>query len=155
MTVLSLIASFAALFLVVFVVSYLLQAFSIYYILKNMSYQNPFFAFIPFLNIYALSSIVPYYTDDKVYVTAEIGIKKELFRFWWLIAILLAMIPAVGWILSLIVRILCYTRIIQYVYAVFDKRREEEEIVLAVISSIFPIIFFIKCLIYMFSKTRP
>ena len=152
MGVLAIVAGWAFILIIMLVVSYLLQAFSIYYVLKNLSYPEPLLAFIPFANMYALSSIVPSY---KVYVTATIGIKREVFNIWWLIAILVTMIPAVGWLLSLIIRIPCYTRIIQYVYSVFDKRREEEETILAIVSAIFPIIFFIRCLIYMFSKTRP
>ena len=155
MGVLSILAGWAFILIIMLVASYLLQAFSIYYVLKNLSYPEPLLAFIPFANMYALSSIVPSYNDGKVYVTATIGIKREVFNIWWLIAILVTMIPAVGWLLSLIIRIPCYTRIIQYVYSVFDKRREEEETILAVVSAIFPIIFFIRCLIYMFSKTRP
>lgn len=137
--------------LVVFiVVSYLLQAFSIYYILNKMAYPEPLLAFLPFFNLYALSSIVPCQNDNKVYLTEAFSIPRELFNVWWLIAILLAKIPLVGRILSLIISIPCYTRIIQYVYSVFDKRKEEDETILAVISAIFPIIFYIKCLMYNF-----
>lgn len=100
--------------------------------------------------MYALSSIVPCQNDNKVYLTDTIGIHRELYNVWWLIAILLAKIPSIGWIFSLVICILCYTRVIQYVYSVFDKRREKDETILAVISAIFTIIFYIKCLMYNF-----
>ena len=67
--------------LVVFiVVSYLLQAVSIYYIVKKMAYPEPLLAFLPFFNMYALSSIVPCQNDNKVYMTRTIGIHRELFN---------------------------------------------------------------------------
>ena len=80
MGVLAIVAGWAFILIIMLVVSYLLQAFSIYYVLKNLSYPEPLLAFIPFANMYALSSIVSCYNDGKVYLKATIGIKSEVFN---------------------------------------------------------------------------
>ena len=151
----ALLAGFALVFLVIAVVSYLLQALTLFYVFKKVGYYDAYYAFIPLFNIYILSSLVPCYSDGKVYVTPTIGINKRLFRFWWLIAFLVSAIPAIGVVLSVIIRILCYTRIFQYVYSLFEDKDEEDEIVVAIVSAFFPIVFYVKCLIYMINKVQP
>lgn len=107
---------------------------------------------IPFLNTYALADIVPLSQDGKVYVTRNLGVSKNIFCFWWLFAVGFTFIPFIDGIIGIVIQVFCLIKIYSFVYAIYDDKQESEETIIAILSSIIPIIFLLKGSTY-FGKT--
>lgn len=121
-------------------------------ILIGVNYKNYNWAFIQFLNTYALADIVPASQDGKVYITRDYGVSKSIFCFWWLFAVGFTFIPFIGGIIGIIIQVFCLIKIYSFVYAIYDDKQESEETIIAILSSIIPIIFLLKGSTY-FGKT--
>lgn len=142
--------------LLILLVYYLIKSIGLCYVFKVIGYDNAGLAFVPFIRMYMLSCTTPCYEDDKVYITPKIGLPKWIFRFWWLIGILLPiLLPGVGFILALILYFMCFIRIVQYLCSQFENKREEYFYWIAFASAFLSIIFYVKCFIYMILRKKP
>lgn len=116
--------------------------------LKGMNYKYYWFAFIPFLNVYAMADVVPVSNDGKVYITRTIGVSKDLFRLWWLLSLGLGFIPFIGSIASLVVSVICLYRIYTFLFAIYDYKSESDEVLMAILSIFIPFVYQIKGSMY-------
>ena len=120
--------------LVFIFISYVLTSFSYYKMFLAYNYQNPVYAFIPFYNLYILSNL----TCGSIFRIGEFEIEKKYFVWWWLLAYIIAFIPAIGGFLSFIINIIClgfcYNEGIKRIDNNFDSK------VLAYVSAIISIV---------------
>ena len=58
----------------------------------------------------------------------------------------------IGGIIGIIIQVFCLIKIYSFVYAIYDDKQESEETIIAILSSIIPIIFLLKGSTY-FGKT--
>lgn len=142
-------ASFAGLFAfagIVGIAVYVLYGISHMKALKAMGYDKAWAAWIPFFSSYALADCIPE-TKENVNIFG-LSIPGNVFKFWWLIAIVVTWVPVVGSILSLAVNIIgagfCYTSI----YSILEGKSKDEVKVVGYLSGWLNIIAIVKFFTY-------
>lgn len=128
---------------------YVLFSLSHYKALKRLNYANAWLAWIPYVVNYAMADAVTVNDGEQIRLIGSVEIPKQLYKFWWLIAILLPFIPLgfVGTILNLALGIICGGFSYIRMYAMLDAKSESEEQVIGYISGAFPIVAVVKFLI--------
>lgn len=104
--------------------------------LKILGYTNTWFAWIPFLNIYALVEV----TGEESADIFGIRISTSVMKFYSLIAFGCTFVPVVGGIASFLINLLCGWWTYKYVYALLDGKTPDDESVIALLSALIGII---------------
>lgn len=87
-----------------FGIVYTAQCYAWYRMLKLCGYYNPKLAWIPIVNLMAISTCTG---AEEVDIIGNKRISMRLFKFWWILMFVLWLIPVVGAILELILMVLC------------------------------------------------
>lgn len=130
------------------VVSYLWSSIVIRYMLKRVGYSHPNFAFVPFLNIYAMSDALP---GGLVMVLGKFEVAHDIFKFWWLISFLIMFIPVVGPLVGILLNFGCLITIYTFFYKFF-KIPANYVFFLSLISVFIPFVFLIIGTAFMVKK---
>lgn len=127
---------------------YVLFSLTHYKALKKLGYANAWLAWIPFGVNYACADVATMGDGEQVKVIGTLEVPKTVFKFWWVISLILIFIPlgfiatALNLALGIICDGLCYTRL----YMMLEGKSESEEQVIGYISGAFPIVAVIKFL---------
>ena len=131
-------------------VLYLISVVVIKNILQDLKYKNPNVAYIPVFNAFALADAIPE-VDGKVYITKGFAVDKSVFTVFFMLSQLLGYVPYVA-IIGYILQIIGFYKISCFVYSFYEKRTEQDMSLLAGLTAVFPIIFWVKNLIYVAKK---
>lgn len=112
-------------------------------ILRQVNYPTPYYAWIPFLNMYTFADLVPD-TNGKIKLIDDFEVDKKIFRFWWLAVILFSFIPFIGGVCGLAISLLANIKIYSFVYSIYRGTSENDELGWSIASSFIPLIFYIK-----------
>jgi hypothetical protein len=132
---------FIFIFLIIGIFIYILNALALYKMASNRNINNPWFAWIPFLNMYLMGLII----DEKVYLGSwEIPYAQLILPLGTLvvsfISSLLAMIPYVGGIISFLLTIVLAVYICAALYRIFKLYKPESAVLYLILSIIFSIL---------------
>ncbi len=139
---------FAVVVIIVVIGVYVWTAMMYQKVLKHMGYSNPWMAWIPYVNNYAIADVIRGENDKTDVLGLELP--SMLFNFWWLIGIVVARIPSVGSILFLALQIICLGTCFKTIYARCEQKDPNEVAALAYVSGFIPIIALIKFTGYKF-----
>lgn len=145
----ALIAGFAGLAIFVGILAiavYVLYGISHMKALKAMGYDKAWAAWIPFFSSYALADCIPE-TKENVNMFG-LSIPGQVFKFWWLVSFVVAYVPAVGGILSLVVTILCAGFCYTSIYSILEGKSKDEVKVVGYLSGWINIIAIVKFFAY-------
>lgn len=130
---------------VVTVVIYLWSAFVVRYMLKRVGYSHPNFAFVPILNVYAMSDALP---EGLVMILDKFEVAHDIYKFWWLISALIMLVPVIGPLVGLILYYGCLVTLFTFYYRFF-KVSSGSVIILSLLSAFIPVIFLITSTVFM------
>ena len=143
------IASFAGLFVFVAILGiavYVLYGISHMKALKMMGYNKAWAAWIPFFSSYALADCIPE-TKENVNIFG-ISIPGTVFKFWWILSIVVAYVPGIGTLLSMAVTIICAGLCYTSIYATLEGKSKDEVKVVGYLSGWIGIIAIVKFFTY-------
>ena len=125
---------------------YVVEALAIMRVLTILGYANPWMAWIPLLNYFALARV----TADQNGNTRILGFElpNMLFCFWWAAWLAVGYIPKVGNLLGLVVRVICLGTCFIYIYSRVENKPEAEVQALGYVSGLIPIVAIVKFLTY-------
>ena len=116
-----------------FAIGYILDSLCLVKIFRAYNYPNPYYAFIPFYNLYILANL----TCDENFKLGEFKIEKKYFIWWWVIYLLISYIVPFK-IISFIIKVIClgfcYHNGIKQIDNSYDNK------ILSYAAAIFPII---------------
>ncbi len=132
--------------LAVIVVVYVLSALAIMRVLTILGYANPWMAWIPFLNYFALANV----TANAEGNTKVLGfdVPNMVFNFWWVLQLIFNRIPNVGGLLATILQVICLGTCCINVYSRIENKPEKDVQVIGYVSGLIPIIAIVKFLTY-------
>lgn len=120
-------------------------AYAEFKLLRAINYPAPWFAFIPFVNKYALGDICTQTTGGLQSVISGVVLPNFVLQFGWVITSILPFVPYVGGILGIVWAVFYFGTICDFIY----KRVEgQDNKVLACLSGYFRIILFVKILLW-------
>lgn len=128
------------------IIMYVLYGISHMKAYKMMGYKNAWGAWIPFYSSYVLADCIPE-SKESVNILG-LSIPGTLFKFWWIVSFVVAYVPAVGTILSLVVTILCAGKCYTTIYATLEGKSQDEVKVVGYLSGWLSIIAIFKFLSY-------
>lgn len=117
-------------------------------VLKALGYKNPWMAWIPLANMYALADVIR--GDDTETVVWGKSVPAMLFNFWWAISMVCCFIPGIGTVLYTVLRVVCLGNCFAYIYAAVEGKEVDEVKGIAIASGFIPIIALIKFTQYKF-----
>lgn len=128
------------------IVMYVLWSLAVFKVLKKLGSDWAWMAWIPVLSSIALAREA----DDGTGNVDMFGqkIPVNIFMFWSVANLLIAMIPGAGGILSRIFSTICGGLVYRSVYARCEGRTESEMLALGLVSGFLPIIALVKFLSY-------
>lgn len=128
----------------VFVGFYVIGSLSYVKALRYLGYANPWMAWIPILNCYAMADCVTNDNED-VYVVGQIRVPGNIFKFWWL-SFFICVIPFIGQIATFVIMILCLATVYSKMYARIEGKSESDTLALGIVSAFIGIVPVIKFL---------
>lgn len=131
--------------IIIAIVFYVLYGISHMKALKAFGYDKPWMAWIPFANYFALADAV-LNGEDNIKLFGSLSIPAVVFKFWWVIALVVSFIPVVGKILNYVLRIVCLGTCYIKIYAKLDGKAEQEVQALGYVSGFLPIVALFKFL---------
>lgn len=133
-------------FVVIAIAAWVLWGYSCMKVLKALGYPNPWMAWIPNLNTFALAHC----TADKEGNTKVISWKLPtiVFSFWFVAGWILAEIPNVGSLLNLVLQVVCMGTCYIFIYSMCENKKEEDVRVIAYVSGLIPLVALCKFLSY-------
>lgn len=147
--IIALIAAVGIILLVIGVVVYIVWALALRKILINVEYANPNWAWVPFLNTYAMSDA---FTEDEYMAAALLPqIPFQLFKFLWLGGVIFPFIPVLGTLAGMAATFFYQFTCYRLLLAKANNRPFKEETALAVLCSFIPLV----ALILFFTTKKP
>ena len=113
----------------------------VYYLLKKFDYPNPWFAWIPLVNQYAIAEVCATTDGKSVIQIFNTSIEVNLFRFYPALILLIGFIPGVGSIAAALLTIVCYGSNITTIYSILENKSEDEVKALGYVSGFIGLIF--------------
>lgn len=141
-------AAYMFIIFVFYLIAYFIFSAAIYKVLVIMRYLNPWFAWIPWLRLYALGDICSQ-TTDRVYTVADIEVPNWVMRFGWILCSVVVFIPYLGALCSIVLNVIYYGTICDFLYKRIEGVKNTG---LAVISGYFKIILVVK--VFMWDKNN-
>lgn len=142
---LAVIGAYLMVFLVVGVIFYVLTSLAHMKALKALGYDKAWMAWIPFAQQYALADVAAG-NQESVTLFGSFSVPAVLYKFWWILWIILPFVPVIGSLASTVVMVLflgnCYVKI----YARLDGTPEQEQQVIGYLSGFLVIIAIVKFL---------
>ena len=131
--------------LVIAIAIYVLYSLSHMKALKALGYANPWMAWIPFLNYWALADVA-LNGEENMSLFGSLSIPAIVFKLWWVIYIVISCIPKVGGFLGLVLTIICLGTCYIKMYARLDGKDEKDVQVIGYLSGWIPLIAMCKFL---------
>lgn len=133
---------FAALFLVaVLVVFYVLYGISHMKALKYLGcWDKAWMAWLPPLFSYYALADAALDGEGSMQLSDSFSIPALAFKLWYLIALAVSFIPSVGFILNLVITIICLGTCYTKIYARLEQRDERDVKAIGYVSGLLPII---------------
>lgn len=132
------------LFLSFFVlVEYLVSSAAIARVLKLFGYERPVLGWVPLARHYALGTVCIQKSGSLPCVIGSIILPNALLQWGWTAVLAAYFIPAVGYVLGLILSVLYFGTVYRFVYS---RLFGEDSAVPAAVSSVMRIIFYIRVL---------
>lgn len=125
---------------------YIFIGFCEYRVLKILGYKNPWMAWVPFLNYYALGDVAADGRENLMMFGKELP--AFLFKFWWIGSFVADRIPGIGGVLSTVIRILFLGIVLIEIYSRVENKNIEEVKVIGFVSAAITLIAYIKFLTY-------
>lgn len=125
----------------------ILQIIAISFLANDNNYNNRVLPLIPVVNSFVLADLVPD-VNGRVQITKNFSLSKTFFCISYLLSNFLGVLPHWLALIGYILQILCIFKISTYFYSLYERKTEEDVAVKAAISSVIPIIFILKVLIY-------
>lgn len=144
--ILAVLGTYLIVILVIALVCYVLTSLAHMKALKALGYDKAWMAWIPFAQQYALADVA---ADNQESVTlfGSLSVPATLYKFWWILWIILPFVPLVGGLASVVVMVVflgnCYVKI----YARLDGTSEQEQQVIGYLSGFLVIIAVVKFLV--------
>jgi len=126
---------------------YIVYSLAFFKALKKVDYRNPWLAWIPVAQHFALADAA--FDDDKetsVIFFGKCTLPKMVVNFYWVITYVIAFIPVIGSIASLILNVLVLGAIFAKLFVKIEGGTYEEKRAVAYISAVIPLIAAIKFL---------
>ena len=123
---------------------YLVSSAAIVRVLKLFGYERAVLGWLPFVRHYALGTVCIQQSGSLPAVTGTFALPNIFLQWGWAAVLLAYSIPAVGYVLGLGMSVLYYGSVYRFVYS---RLYGEDGVVLAVISSLVRIVFYIRVLI--------
>jgi len=125
-------------FLIVAVVLYICHALVHMRALKELGFQNPWMAWVPILNFYALAKSIE--EEETTNVVADVKVPTTYFNWWIVVAIIVNFIPVIGNILLLAMCLLCQGYVYKQMFSRLEKKDEAQVQTIAYVSGLIPIV---------------
>lgn len=142
---LAVLGAYLAVFLVIGLVVYVLSSLAHMKALKALGYSKAWMAWIPFVRLYAFADVAAD-NQESVYMFGSISVPAVLYKFWWVVWIVLPFVPFIGSLASTVVLVVflgnCYVKM----YARLEGTTEQEQQVIGYLSGFLPIIAIVKFL---------
>lgn len=142
---LAVLGAYLAVFLVIGLVVYVLSSLAHMKALKALGYSKAWMAWIPFVRLYAFADVAAD-NQDSVHMFGSISVPAVLYKFWWVVWIVLPFVPFIGSLASTVVLVVflgnCYVKM----YARLEGTTEQEQQVIGYLSGFLPIIAIVKFL---------
>lgn len=129
--------------LFVVLVGYLVSSAAIVRVLKLFGYERPVLGWIPFARHYALGTVCIQKSGSLPCVTGSFVLSNALLQWGWAAVLAAYFIPAVGYVLGLVLSVLYFGTVYRFVYS---RLFGEDSAVPAAVSSVLRIIFYIRVL---------
>ncbi|MDE7478210.1 MAG: hypothetical protein K2M91_09725 [Lachnospiraceae bacterium] len=143
---LAVLGTYLVVVLVVMLVCYVLTSLAHMKALKALGYDKAWMAWIPLAQQYALADVAAG-NEDNVTLFGTLTVPATLYRFWWILWIVLPFVPFIGGLASTVVMVVflgnCYVKI----YARLDGTSEQEQQVIGYLSGFLVIIAVVKFLV--------
>lgn len=142
-------AAFAGLFVfgaIVSIVVYVLFGISHMKALRMMGYDKAWAAWIPFFSSYALADCIPE-TKENIDIFG-ISIPGNIFKFWWILSLVVVFVPKFGTLLSTAVTIICAGLCYTSIYSILEGKSKDEVKVVGYLSGWLNIIAIAKFFTY-------
>lgn len=134
-------------FLVIVLIFYVLYALSHMKALKALGYNKAWLVWIAPIGLYwALAEVAMDLDGTYDMEVLSFRIPGTVFKLWYLIAVAVSFIPAVGGILNLVLTIICAGTCYIKMYAKLDNKEERDVQALGYVSAFFPVIAVFKFL---------
>ena len=128
---------------VIALVVYVLSSLAHMKALKALGYDKAWMAWIPFAQQYALADAAADH-QDSVHLFGSVSVPAVLYKFWWILWIVLPFVPVIGSLASTVVLVVflgnCYVKI----YARLDGTSEQEQQVIGYLSGFLTSIAIVK-----------
>lgn len=142
---LAVLGAYLAVFLVIGLVVYVLSSLAHMKALKALGYSKAWMAWIPFVRLYAFADMAAD-NQESVHMFGSISVPAVLYKFWWVVWIVLPFVPFIGSLASTVVLVVflgnCYVKM----YARLEGTTEQEQQVIGYLSGFLPIIAIVKFL---------
>lgn len=115
-------------------------------VLKALDYTNPWMAWIPFLNTFALANCTA--DEDGNTKIGNWKLPTIVFSFWFVAGWILSYVPSVGSLLNLLLQVACMGTCFSYIYSMCENKEEKDVTTIAVVSGFVPIVALVKFLSY-------
>ncbi len=142
---LAVLGAYLAVFLVIGLVVYVLSSLAHMKALKALGYSKAWMAWIPFVRLYAFADVAAD-NQESVHMFGSISVPAVLYKFWWVVWIVLPFVPVIGSLASTVVLVVflgnCYVKM----YARLEGTTEQEQQVIGYLSGFLPIIAIVKFL---------
>lgn len=136
---------------VIGLIVYVLSSLAHMKALKALGYDKAWMAWIPFAQQYALADVAAD-NQQSVHLFGSISVPAVLYKFWWILWIVLPFVPVIGSLASTVVLVVflgnCYVKI----YARLDGTSEQEQQVIGYLSGFLSIIAIVKFLAGKYNK---
>ncbi len=142
---LAVLGAYLAVFLVIGLVVYVLSSLAHMKALKALGYSKAWMAWIPFVRLYAFADVAAD-NQESVHMFGSISVPAVLYKFWWVVWIVLPFVPFIGSLASTVVLVVflgnCYVKM----YARLEGTTEQDQQVIGYLSGLLPIIAIVKFL---------
>lgn len=143
--VIAVLGAYLMVIVVIALVFYVLSSLAHMKALKALGYDKAWMAWIPFAQQYALADVAAA-NQASVTLFGSLSVPAVLYKFWWVVWIILPFIPIVGSFVSTVWLIVflgnCYVKI----YARLEGTSEQEQQVIGYLSGFLSIIAVVKFL---------
>lgn len=142
---LAVLGAYLAVFLVIGLVVYVLSSLAHMKALKALGYSKAWMAWIPFVRLYAFADVAAD-NQESVHMFGTVSVPAVLYKFWWVVWIVLPFVPIIGSLASTVVLVVflgnCYVKM----YARLEGTTEQDQQVIGYLSGLLPIIAIVKFL---------
>jgi hypothetical protein len=128
------------------VACYIVCALGFMKALKRVGYPNAWLAWIPLAQYYALADVAAQ-GQENITIIGTLSIPAMLYKLWWVVAIVINIVPAIGSILALAITIICSGHVFTRLFAMIERTSEQSQQAIGYISGFIPLVGAIKFLV--------